>query len=149
MPGGRRQRVSVVTLAVADVERARQFYDAWGWTAHDAGGGVVFYQGNGVVIGLYDAAEFAADQGRPGAPLGVGGTALAQNFATEGEVDERFRAAVGAGATILKRPERTTWGGYSGYFADPDGNVWELAMNPFWALDINGDVTMPDEPQGA
>jgi catechol 2,3-dioxygenase-like lactoylglutathione lyase family enzyme len=145
----RKQRVSVVTLGVADVDRARDFYAAWGWMHHDDGPGVVFYQGNGLVIALYDIEQLAEDQGRAGVPLETGAMTLAQNYATEGEVDERFRAAVAAGATILKPPAKTTWGGYGGYVADPDGHVWELAMNPYWALDIDGDVTMPDEPESA
>jgi len=141
--------VSVVTLGVADLERARDFYAAWGWTPHDAGADVVFYQGNGIVVSLFLLESLAVDQGRAGAALGTGAVTLAQNYATEAEVDERFRTAVAAGATMLKPPDRTDWGGYGGYIADPDGHVWELAVNPFWALDINGDVTMPDEPESA
>jgi len=149
MPGGRRQRVSVVTLAVADVARAREFYRAWGWIPHSDGGDVVFFQGNGLVIGLYESAAFAADQGRPGATLGFGGVALAQNYPTEVQVDERYRAALAAGATILKPPARAEWGGYSGYFADLDGHVWELAVNPFWDLAEDGSISMPDDAVGA
>jgi len=141
--------VSVVTLGVADLDSARDFYSAWGWTPHESGPDVVFYQGNGIVIGLYPVALLAEDQGRPGVTLETGAMALAQNYATEAEVDERFRAAVAAGATMLKPPDRTSWGGYGGYIADPDGHVWELAVNPFWELDLNGDVTMPDEPESA
>lgn len=149
MPGGRRQRVSVVTLGVAELARARDFYEGWGWVAHEVADEVVFFQGNGLVIALYPLTLLAADQGRPDVPLETGGLTLAQNYPTEAEVDERFRAALAAGATMLKRPERTVWGGYGGYVADPDGHVWELAMNPFWPLEINGNVTMPDAPESA
>lgn len=139
----------MVTLGVVDVALAREFYRAWGWVPHSDGGDIVFYQANGLVIGLYETQAFAADQGRPGAGLGVGGVALAQNYPTEAQVDERFRAAVAAGATMLKPPARAEWGGYSGYIADLDGHVWELAVNPFWDLDEAGSVTMPDSEPGA
>ena len=144
MPGGRRQRVSLVTLGVADIERAREFYEAWGWTPDTATQDIVFFQGNGLVIALFGHADLAADQGRSGAELGTGAIALAQNYGTVAEVDERFRAALAAGATMLKRPVATEWGGYSGYVADPDGHVWELATNPFWTLDEWGNVDLSD-----
>lgn len=149
MPGGRRQRVSVVTLGVAELDRAREFYAAWGWSPHEVADDVVFFQANGLVIALYPLTLLAADQGRPGVPLETGALTLSQNYPTEAEVDERFRGAIAAGATMLKRPEKTFWGGYGGYIADPDGHVWELAVNPFWGLDVNGDVTMPDAPESA
>ena len=144
MPGGRRQRVSLVTLGVADLERSREFYEAWGWRPEHAANEIVFFQGNGLVIALFGRSDLAADQGRPGQSLGSGAIALAQNYGTVAEVDERFRAALAAGATMLRRPAATDWGGYSGYFADPDGHVWELAMNPFWTLDEWGNVDLTD-----
>jgi predicted lactoylglutathione lyase len=134
----------VVTLGVASLERARAFYEAWGWVPEQAADAIVFFQGNGVVIALFPLRDLAADQGRADAALGAGAITLAQNYSTVAEVDERFRAAVAAGATMLKRPETTDWGGYSGYFADPDGHVWELAMNPFWSLDEWGSTDMRD-----
>jgi len=149
MTGGRRQRVSVVTLGVANLDRARAFYEEWGWTTHYSGEGIVFFQGNGLVIALFGIEDLAADQGRPGAALGTGAITLAQNYPTEVQVDERFRAAVAAGATILKPPQKATWGGYSGYISDPDGHVWELAVNQFWDLSEDGSVTMPDDAVGA
>ena len=144
MPGGRRQRVSVITLGVADLERSREFYEGWGWKPEEATDQIVFFRGNGMVIALFGRENLAADQGRPNAELGSGAIALAQNYGTVAEVDERFRAAIIAGATMLKRPAETSWGGYSGYFADPDGHVWELAMNPFWGLDEWGNVDLTD-----
>lgn len=144
MPGGRRQRVSVITLGVADLEHSREFYEAWGWKPEEVTDHIVFFRGNGMVIALFGREALAADQGRPDAVLGSGAIALAQNYGTVAEVDERFRAAIIAGATMLKRPAETSWGGYSGYFADPDGHVWELAMNPFWGLDEWGNVDLTD-----
>ena len=144
MPGGHKQRVTLVTLGVTDLDRAREFYEAWGWVPEFSNEGVVFFQGNGLVIALFGLSELAADQGRPGEVLGHGAMTLAQNYGTVAEVDERFRAALAAGATMLKRPEETTWGGYSGYIADPDGHVWELAMNPFWTIDEWGSTDLRD-----
>ncbi len=140
------QRVTLITLGVADLDRARAFYAALGWAPAAAQDEVVFYQMNGLVLGLFGKSDLAADQGRPGAALGTGAMTLAQNFPTEAEVDAAYDRATAAGATPLKRPEKVFWGGYSGYFADPDGHVWELAMNPFWPLAPDGSLTLPDAP---
>lgn len=138
------QRVTLITLGVADLDRSRAFYGALGWQAHPRSqDGVVFYQMQGAVLGLFGRDDLAADQGRPGAALGTGAVTLAQNFATEAEVDAAFVAALAAGASALKAPERVFWGGYSGYWADPDGHVWEVAMNPFWPLAEDGSLTLP------
>ncbi len=137
------QRVTLITLGVDDLERARAFYGALGWTPAEAQEGVVFYQMGGMVLGLFGRAALAEDQGRPGTALGTGAMTLAQNFPTEAEVDTAFDAAIAAGATALKRPEKVFWGGYSGCYADPDGHVWELAMNPFWPLGEDGSLTLP------
>lgn len=138
------QRVTLITLGVEDLDRAKAFYGALGWTPAQAQEGIVFYQMHGAVLGLFGRAALAADQGRPGADLGTGAMTLAQNFATEAEVDAAFDRAVGAGATALKKPEKVFWGGYSGYFADPDGHVWEVAMNPFWPLGEDGSLTLTE-----
>ena len=138
------QRVTVITLGVADLDRARAFYGALGWHPAEETPGIVFYQMNGLVLGLFRLGDLARDQARPGAALGTGAVTLAQNFTTEAEVDAAFDGALDAGATALKRPEKVFWGGYSGYFADPDGHVWELAMNPFWPLSDDGSLTLPD-----
>ena len=139
-----RQRVTLITLGVADLDRARDFYAAWGWKPHGASQpGVVFYQMNGAVLALFGLADLAADQGRPGAALGTGAATLAQNCADDAEADAVFAAALAAGATCLKRPEKVFWGGYSGYFVDPDGHVWEIAVNPFWPLADDGALTLP------
>ncbi|MDN4489703.1 VOC family protein [Demequina sp. SYSU T00068] len=133
-------RVSFITLGVADLARSRAFYEAWGWRPAQAQEGIVFFQANGVVIGLFGREDLAADQGRPGAALGTGAMTLAQNYPTEAEVDAVVDQALAAGATLLKRPEKVFWGGYSGYVADPDGHVWEVAMNPFSPVGLDGTV---------
>jgi catechol 2,3-dioxygenase-like lactoylglutathione lyase family enzyme len=135
--------ISLITLGVADLDRARAFYAALGWEATEAHEGVVFIQLAGQVLGLFGRADLAADQKRPVDELGTGAMTLARNFAGEAEVDAGFALALAAGATALKPPERAEWGGYSGYFADPDGHVWELAMNPFWPLADDGTLTLP------
>ena len=95
------------------------------------------------MLALFGIDDLAKDMARPRRSLGTGRSTLARNFATEAEVDAAFALALSAGATVLKRPEKVFWGGYSGYFADPDGHVWELAMNPFWPLAPDGTLTLP------
>lgn len=139
------QRVTLITLGVDDLGRSRAFYGALGWTEAPGGSeSIAFYQMYGAVLGLFGRADLAKDQGRPGANLGTGAMTLAQNFATEAEVDGAFEAAMAAGAVALKPPEKVSWGGYSGYWADPDGHVWEVAMNPFWPLAADGSLTLPE-----
>lgn len=138
------QRVTLITLGVADLAAAKAFYARLGWREHGAQDGVAFYQLHGQALALFGRDDLAADQGRAGATLGTGAVTLAQNFATEAEVDAAFAAAIAAGATALKRPEKVFWGGYSGYWADPDGHVWEVAMNPFWPLAPDGSLTLPE-----
>lgn len=139
------QRITLITLGVADMARSRAFYSALGWQMHpQSQDAVTFYQANGFVFGLFGLADLAKDQGRPGVALGFGAATLAQTFTTEAEVDATYEMALSAGATALKAPEKVFWGGYSGYFADPDGHVWELAMNPFWPLNDDGSLTLPD-----
>jgi uncharacterized protein len=138
------QRVTLVTLGVADLAAARAFYGRLGWAEHrESQPGVAFFQMQGQALALFGRVDLAADQGRPGAVLGTGAITLAQNFATEAEVDAAFAAALAAGAVALKAPQRAQWGGYSGYWADPDGHVWEVAMNPFWPLADDGSLTLP------
>jgi predicted lactoylglutathione lyase len=137
------QRVTLITLGVADLGRAQSFYGALGWQPAQQQEGVAFYQLNGLVLGLFGHADLAKDQGRDAADLGTGAMTLAQNFDTPEDVDAAFEQALAAGATALKRPEKVFWGGYSGYFADPDGHVWELAHNPFWPLADDGGLTLP------
>ena len=139
------QRVTLITLGVTDLERAKPFYAALGWTpTSEMPGSVVFYQINGMVLGFFGLGPLAEDQGRPDAKLGTGAMTLAQNFSTEKEVDAAYQLALESGATALKAPEKVFWGGYSGYYADPDGHVWELAMNPFWTLNEDRSLTFPE-----
>jgi catechol 2,3-dioxygenase-like lactoylglutathione lyase family enzyme len=137
------QRAAMITLEVDDLARARRFYEALGWHAAAAQPGVVFFQLNGAVLGLFGKDALAKDQGRPSAALGTGAMTLAQNHGDSAGVDAAYAAALAAGATGLKAPEPVFWGGYSGYFADLDGHVWELAMNPFWPLGADGSLTLP------
>jgi uncharacterized protein len=137
------QRITLITLGVDDLNRSRAFYEALGWIVTQAQEGVIFFQINGAVLGLFGRSDLAADQGRPDATLGTGAMTLAQNFSTEAEVDVAFDLALKSGAKSLKAPEKVFWGGYSGYFADPDGHVWEVAMNPFWPLGKDGSLTLP------
>jgi hypothetical protein len=138
------QRISLVTLGVADLERSMAFYAALGWTPAETTAGAAFYRMEGMALALFGRDALAADQGRPCAALGTGAMTLAQNFADEAAVDAAIARAEAAGATVLKRPETVFWGGYSGYVADPDGHVWEYAHNPFWPLDEEGRLTLPD-----
>lgn len=140
------QRVTLITLGVGDLTAAKAFYATLGWQPHDKGQeGVAFYQMHGAVLALFGLADLAADQGRPEAVLGTGAATLAQNFATEAEVDTAYAAALAAGASALQPPQKVFWGGYSGYWADPWGHVWEVAMNPFWPLAADGSLTLPKD----
>ena len=137
------QRITLITLGVADLVAARAFYARLGWVEHSSTEGVAFYQMHGALLGLFGRADLAKDQGREGAALGTGAITLAQNFVTEVEVDSAYSTALAAGGTALKTPEKVFWGGYSGYWADPDGHVWEVAMNPFWPLAADGSLSLP------
>lgn len=137
------QRVTLITLGVGNIASSRAFYEALGWVPASVQEGVAFYQMHGAVLALFGRADLAADQGRPGATLGTGAMTLAQNFASEAEVDAAYDLALRNGASPLKNPEKVFWGGYSGYYADPDGHVWEVAMNPFWPLNEDGSLTLP------
>ena len=140
-------RVTLVTLGVADVEAATAFYGRLGWAASPASvpGEVTFLpMTNGTVLGLWSYASLAEDARlAPGVPAAFRGVALAVNVASEAEVDEALAAAERAGAKPLKPGTRADWGGYSGYFADPDGNAWEVAYNPGWPLTDDGSATLP------
>jgi uncharacterized protein len=128
------QRISMVTLGVDDLARARAFYEALGWTgAQQPDDEVVFFQAGGMVFGLWCAL------GGHGAP----GIELAHNVRSPEAVDALLMAAERAGATIARPAARADWGGYTGAFADPDGHVWEIAHNPDWTITDDGSIRLP------
>lgn len=136
------QRLSFVTLAVDDVARSRRFYvDGLGWTpAVDIEGDVLMFRvGAHIVLSLWDRREFEAEVGGPIACGGVAPVTLAHNVATRDEVDNVLTAARAAGAERITGGTDREWGGYTGYFADPDGFFWEVAWNP----GPIGDVVLP------
>lgn len=139
------QRLSVVTLGVADVDKARRFYeDGLGWKRENKEESVVFFQLPGTVLALWSRAELAAEAGLADNGAGFSGIALAYNARSRDEVDAVLAEAEAAGGKLLKGANETFWGGYSGYFADPDGHPWEVAFNPFWMLDAEGRVKLSD-----
>jgi len=135
------QRVSLVTLGVADTGRARAFYEALGWTGESPDGDVVFFQTGGMVFALWGREQLAADSAVHDSG-GWGGVTLAHNVAAPHEVDEVLGRARAAGATIGRAGGPTFWGGYSGVFIDPDGHPWEVAHNPGWVLGEDGSVRL-------
>jgi hypothetical protein len=137
-------RVSLVTLGVSDVARARAFYEAIGWSSRaEQGADVVFFQSGGMMLALWGRAALAEDCGVADAD-GFGGIALAHNVASPDEVRREIEAARAAGATITREPAETFWGGYSGVYCDLDGHPWEVAHNPHWRLGADGSVTLAD-----
>jgi len=137
------QRVSVITLGVADLERAREFYRALGWhTNTDPGLDVVFFQAGGMVVALWGRDRLADDSAVTD-PGGWGGVTLSHNVRSPEEVDSVIEEARAAGAEIGREPGATFWGGYSGVFIDPDGHPWEVAHNPRWTLAADGSVGLP------
>jgi hypothetical protein len=138
------QRVSLVTLGVRDLGRARAFYEGLGWvTRAQPGDDVVFFQAGGMVVALWDRARLAEDSGVQDAG-GWGGVTFAHNVRSPAEVDAVIEEARAAGAAIPREPGETFWGGYSGMFVDPDGHPWEVAHNPRWTLGPDGAVQLPD-----
>ena len=136
------QRISLITLGVADVTRARAFYEAMGWSGQSPDGDVVFIQAGGLVVALWDRDQLAEDS-CVADTRGWGGITLAHNVASPGEVDAILAAADAAGATIGRLGAPTPWGGYSGVFIDLDGHPWEVAHNPHWPLAEDGSVKLP------
>ena len=138
------QRISLVTLGVADVGRARTFYEQLGWRGQEIEE-TVFFQAGGQAVVLWGRDKLAVDGGIvDDGSSGFGGVALAHNVASRAEVDEVVRAAEAAGAVVTKRPGETSYGGYAGYFRDPDGHMWEIAYNPGFTLSDDGTLTLPD-----
>jgi predicted lactoylglutathione lyase len=131
------QRLSLVTLGVADLDRARAFYEALGWRRGDDNDDVVFFQAGGMVVALWDRAALAEDSAVKDTG-GWGGVTLALNLRSPEEVDEVLEEARAAGADIGRPAAKTFWGGYSGVFVDLDGHPWEVAHNPFWTVTDDG-----------
>jgi uncharacterized protein len=138
------QRISLVTLGVQDVSRARAFYERLGWRGQEVEE-TVFFQAGGIVVVLWSREKLADDAGVQDSRLdGFGGVALAHNVQTTAEVDEVLAVAQQAGATITRPARETFYGGYAGCFTDPDGHVWEIAHNPGFTLGPEGELTVPD-----
>jgi catechol 2,3-dioxygenase-like lactoylglutathione lyase family enzyme len=136
------QRISLVTLGVADLERARGFYEALGWRSNaKPEDGVVFFQTGGMIVALWGRSDLAEDC-RIHDSGGFGGIALAHNVRSPAEVDAVLAQAESAGAVVARAGAPTFWGGYSGVFLDPDGHPWEIAHNPFWTLRDDGSVSL-------
>lgn len=139
------QRFSIITLGVKDLPEMVRFYtDVLGFEDRGVKGEVAFFNAGGAVLGLWDEKKLADDAGLPADRKGdFKGFAFAFNARSEAEVDDIFDRLGKGGVRISKAPHKTYWGGYSGYFADPEGNAWEVAFNPFWQLDAAGHVTVP------
>ena len=135
------QRISLVTLGVDDLPRARAFYEALGWSGHEVQE-TVFFQAGGMAVVLWSREALAADCGVPQAR--GGGIVLAHNVRSEAEVDAVLTAAEQAGAMVTRPAAATFYGGYAGCFADPDGHLWEVAHNAGFALGPDGSLTLPD-----
>jgi catechol 2,3-dioxygenase-like lactoylglutathione lyase family enzyme len=138
-----KQRLTLITLGVADLARARAFYEALGWvTGAGAEDDVAFFEAGGVILSLWSRTSLAEDSGVAD-DGGWGGVTLAHNIGSPDEVDAVIEEARRAGARIAREPGETFWGGYSGVFVDPDGHPWEVAHNPHWTLAADGSVVLP------
>jgi uncharacterized protein len=139
------QRVSLITLGVADVDRAQRFYEELGWNlgggVNDENDHVAFFQTPGFILALWDRGKLAEDS-CVGDPGGWGGVTLGYNVRSPGEVDAVIEEARAAGAEIGREGAETFWGGYSGLFIDPDGHPWEVAHNPRWTVHADGRTTL-------
>ncbi len=137
------QRLSLVTLGVDDIARARRFYEeGLGWRRGNAEEGVAFYQMPGMIFALWPRPALAEDAGVDDPGAHFSGMALAYNARSPAEVDAVLAEAVAAGGTLARAAHETFWGGYSGYFADPDGHLWEVAHNPFWTIAEDGAIRL-------
>lgn len=141
------KRINLVTLGVSDLKEATAFYERLGWKRSSASSeAITFIALDGLVLGLFSRDELAADAGieAPERPPEFSGITLAHNVRSEAEVDQMLAFAETCGATITKQAEKVFWGGYSGYFADPDGHLWEVAFNPLAPLDDEGRMQLQD-----
>lgn len=140
------RNITLITLGVADVARATAFYESLGFVRSKTASqeSVSFFRAGGVVLALWSREAQREDANAGALWNGNGGMVVAQNVASEAEVDAVMAQAEASGARILKPASKTFWGGYGGYFADPDGHVWEVAFNPHWGLDEEGRIRLPE-----
>jgi uncharacterized protein len=139
------QRLSLITLGVADLNRSREFYERLGWRRSMVKAeGVVFFQLGGIGLALFPRHELAKDAKIPSDGQGFSGISLAYNARDRKEVDSVLVHAEAAGAKLLKPAQEAFWGGYSGYFSDPDGFLWEVAWNPSFPIAEDGSIRIPD-----
>jgi catechol 2,3-dioxygenase-like lactoylglutathione lyase family enzyme len=141
-------RISAITLGVADLARAIAFYRRLGWKQGAPTEGVAFFQANGLVLCLFPIPDLAKDAGvkiaaRPPPARPLGNISIAYNVRSRRQVATELSRAAKAGGTIVKPAQPAFWGGVTGYFADPDGHLWEVAWNPFWKIDRRGNVSLP------
>ena len=138
-------RINFVTLGVIDMVKMRAFYERLGLVASSASNpNVTFFDANGIVLALFGYRDLAEDAGVKAGPVpSFRGVGLAWNGTSEEEVDRIVAHAKVAGASIIKKAQKVFWGGYSGYFADPEGNLWEAAYNPFMPFDAEGHIQLP------
>lgn len=138
------RRISIVTLGVDDLARSTAFYESLGWSKSSASQETIsFFQLKGIVLSLFSRQSLAHDAGVEDTGKGFSGMTLAHTLPSEAEVDALFERAIGCGATPIKKPQKVFWGGYSGYFADLDGHLWEVAYNPFVQMDSEGHLVLP------
>src|SRR5437667_10962529 len=140
------QRVSLITLGVSDLNRSRKFYEQLGWHGQEVEE-TVFFQAGCLAVVLWSREKLARDAGVrqvDGGSRGFSGIALAHNVRSDREVKDVIAAAENAGGTVTRQPEATFYGGFAGYFSDPDGHLWEVAHNPGFALGQDGSLTLPD-----
>ncbi len=136
------QRLSLVTLGVRELARARRFYEALGWTTRAAPeDDVVFFQAGGTIVALWSRDDLAEDSGVQDGG-GWGGVTFAYNTRSPAEVDAVIEEARAAGGAIAREPGETFWGGYSGVFVDPEGHPWEVAHNPHWTITAGGETRL-------
>lgn len=140
-----KQTVSFITLGVSDLARSRRFYGALGWKESSGSQAeIAFFKAGSVVFALFERAALAEDANVAPAGSGFPGFTLAHNVASEEAVIATLQAAVAVGASLARPAEKVFWGGFRGYFADPDGFLWEVCYNPFFPLDEEGRVQLPD-----
>lgn len=137
------RRISLITLGVEDVARSTAFYEKLGWSKAEASqDAITFIQLKGTTLALFARQSLAEDAHVENSVPGFSGIALAHNVTSERGVDAVYKFALSCGATPVKEPEKVFWGGYSGYFADPDGHLWEVAYNPFVKMDAEGHLIL-------